>query len=47
MSLAASGFEADTNATGEFTMEYKKHAPVLGSVQKDMIENFNKKSLSG
>ena len=47
MSWAAARFEAVTDATGEFTMEYKKHAPVLGSVQKDMIENFNKKSLSG
>jgi len=27
-------------------MEYKKHAPVLASVQKEMVDNFNKKLLS-
>jgi len=31
---------------GEFSMEYKKHAPVLPYVQKEMMEAFRKKQLS-
>ena len=32
--------------TGEFSMEYKKHAPVLPFVQKEMMEAYRKKQLS-
>ena len=31
--------------TGEFSMEYKRHAPVLPFVQKDMVDAFRKKQL--
>jgi hypothetical protein len=31
---------------GEFTMEYKMHAPVLPNIQKDMVEAYRKKQLS-
>jgi len=31
-----------TQGKGEFSMEYLKHQPVLGSVQQEMIENFTK-----
>jgi elongation factor G len=30
---------------GEFTMEYKMHAPVLPNIQKDMVEAYRKKQL--
>jgi elongation factor G len=42
----ASQLRGMTQGKGEFTMEYKKHAPVLANVQKEMIERFNKKDLS-
>lgn len=31
---------------GEFSMEYKIHAPVLPNIQRDMIEAYRKKQLS-
>lgn len=31
---------------GEFTMEYKKHAPVLPNVQREMMEAFRKKTIT-
>jgi elongation factor G len=33
-------------AIGEFSMEYKRHAPVLPNVQKEMMEAYRKKILS-
>lgn len=35
-----------TQGKGEFTMEYKHHAPVLPSVQKEMVEDYRKKQLA-
>jgi elongation factor G len=28
---------------GEFSMEYKKHAPVMPNIQRDMMEAYRKK----
>lgn len=33
---------SSTQGKGEFTMEYKRHSPVLASVQKELIEDFKK-----
>lgn len=34
-----------TQGKGEFSMEYKSHAPVMANVQKDMVDAFRKKQL--
>ncbi|GHJ87056.1 hypothetical protein NliqN6_3458 [Naganishia liquefaciens] len=35
-----------TQGKGEFSMEYKTHAPVMPNIQKDMVEAYRKKQLS-
>ncbi|KAJ9116547.1 Elongation factor G, mitochondrial [Naganishia onofrii] len=35
-----------TQGKGEFSMEYKTHAPVMPNVQKEMVEAYRKKQLS-
>jgi elongation factor G len=39
------GWETRANASGEFSMEYKTHAPVMPNVQREMTEAFRKKQL--
>ncbi|KAJ1674974.1 Elongation factor G, mitochondrial [Spiromyces aspiralis] len=35
-----------TQGKGEFSMEYKKHAPVLPNIQEEMIKEFQKKKVA-
>jgi elongation factor G len=37
--------EPRANLPGEFSMEYKTHAPVMPNVQRDMVDAFRKKQL--
>lgn len=42
----SSNLRGMTQGKGEFSMEYKCHAPVLGNVQKEMIDSYRSKQLS-